>query len=67
MPAFIYRELAWAWIIIVGGGILTPGGFVCTRCGPLLTIGISVISVAIGTIGFMFGRGSSNRPGRPIG
>ncbi len=60
MPAFIYRELAWAWIIIVGGLMITPGGIVCIACGPLLTIILGVISIAIGIAGFVVGRRSSN-------
>ena len=66
MPSFIYRELAWAWIIILGIGIIiTPGGGICTVCGPLLTKIIGIISVAIGITGFVVGRGSSNpMPGR---
>jgi len=66
MPAFIYREFAWAWLIIFGGVMIIPGGIiVCIACGPLLTTVIGVISVAIGTAGFVVGRGSSNpMPGR---
>ena len=65
MPAFIYRELAWAWIIIVGGLMITPGGIECIACGPLLTRILGVISVAIGIAGFVVGRRSSNAmPGR---
>ena len=56
MPAFIYRELAWAWIIIVGGLMITPGGIECIVCGPLLTKAIGVISIAIGIAGFVAGR-----------
>jgi hypothetical protein len=58
MPAFIYRELAWAWIIIVGGLMITPGGIECIACGPLLTRILGVISVGIGIAGFVVGRRS---------
>lgn len=34
--AAIARYLAWAWVILVGGGLLiTPGGTWCIRCGSL--------------------------------
>ena len=56
MPAFIYRELAWAWIIIVGGLMITPGGIECIACGATLTRILGVISVAIGVTGFVIGR-----------
>ena len=58
MPAFIYRELAWAWIIIVGGLMITPGGIECIACGLVLTRILGVISVAIGIAGFVAGRRS---------
>ena len=56
MPTFIYRELAWAWIIIVGGLMITPGGIECIACGPLISKILGVISVAIGVAGFVLGR-----------
>ena len=58
MPAFIYRELAWAWIIIVGGLMITPGGIECIACGLLLTRILGVISVGIGIAGFVVGQRS---------
>ena len=27
------RYLAWAWMIVVGGLLITPGGVVCIACG----------------------------------
>ena len=60
MPAFIHRELAWLYLIILGGVILIPGEpLICNKCGPLL-IALGVISIVLGTIGFGFGRRSSN-------
>jgi hypothetical protein len=32
----IIRYLAWAWIIIVGGLIITPGGVWCIACGQVI-------------------------------
>lgn len=58
MPAFIYRELTWAWIIIVGGLMIIPGGIECIACGPVLTRLLGVISVALGIAGFVSGRRS---------
>jgi hypothetical protein len=43
-----YRELAWAWIIILGGLMITPGGIECIVCGFVLTKILGVISVVIG-------------------
>jgi hypothetical protein len=60
MPSFIYRELAWAWIIIVGGLMITPGGIECIACGSVLTKILGVISVAIGVTGFVFGRSQTS-------
>ncbi len=61
MPSFIYRELAWAWIIIVGGLMITPGGIECIACGFTLTKILGVISVVIGAVGFVVGRKSLAR------
>ena len=52
MSRFI-GPLAWAWIIIVGGLMITPGGIECIVCGPVVTKLIGVISVAIGVAGFV--------------
>jgi hypothetical protein len=30
------RYLAWAWIIIVGGLLITPGGVWCIACGAVI-------------------------------
>ena len=26
--------LSWAWLIIIGGLMITPGGVICIACGP---------------------------------
>lgn len=41
-------NLAWAWVIIVGGLMITPGGIECIACGRFGTIAIGVISVVLG-------------------
>ncbi len=56
MASFIYRELAWAWIIIVGGMMVTPGGLDCIACGPFLTRTLGILSIGIGIAGFVAGR-----------
>jgi hypothetical protein len=32
--ALWFRYLAWAWVILIGGLLITPGGVLCIRCGP---------------------------------
>jgi hypothetical protein len=53
--------LAWAWIIIIGGLMITPGGVICIACGPgepgylggtVIRV-LGVISVAIGLTGLI--------------
>ncbi len=56
MLTFVYRELAWAWVIIIGALIITPGGIDCTACGSVLTNILGAISIAIGVTGFVAGR-----------
>jgi hypothetical protein len=51
-----YRELAWAWLIIIGGLMITPGGIECIACGFVLTRILGVISVVIGITGFVRNR-----------
>lgn len=51
----IHRQLAWIWLIIVGGLMIYPGGVECIVCGRPLTIIIGVISVALGVAGFALG------------
>ena len=49
----IPRQLAWAWLIIIGALMIYPGGIVCIACGGILwTQIIGVISLAIGITGF---------------
>jgi murein DD-endopeptidase MepM/ murein hydrolase activator NlpD len=45
--------LAWAWIIIVGGLMVTPGGVDCIACGPIGTVILGIISITIGVAGFV--------------
>ena len=45
------RYIAWAWIIIVGGLMITPGGIECIRCGNPLSRILGVISILLGIAG----------------
>jgi hypothetical protein len=53
--------LAWAWLIIIGGLMITPGGVLCIACGPsapgyvgdtVIRI-LGVVAVALGIAGFV--------------
>jgi hypothetical protein len=48
-----FYPLAWAWIIMIGGLMIVPGGVYCIVCGPLLTNIIGAISVVIGLTGLV--------------
>ena len=56
MATFIYRELTWAWMIIVGGVMIIPDFIICIACGSLVIPILGVISVVIGITGFVLGR-----------
>jgi len=51
--------LAWVWIIIIGGLMITPGGTWCIKCGPgdpgyigdtVINV-LGIVSIAIGIVG----------------
>ena len=48
--------ITWAWIIILGGLMITPDGVFCIVCGPILTKIIGVISVLLGVAGLIVNR-----------
>ena len=48
----IHRQLAWAWLIIIGGLMIYPRGVECIVCGRPLTTILGVVSVLLGVIGF---------------
>jgi hypothetical protein len=52
MPKIII-VLAWAWIIIVGGLMITPGGISCIRCGPSLNLVLAIVSIVLGVAGLV--------------
>jgi hypothetical protein len=70
----IRGALAWAWLIVVGGLLLTPEGWVCIRCGPgaagyigdpvILVLGVgSLILGGLGLAGSLRGRNAAGLPG----
>lgn len=48
--------LTWAWVIIIGALMITPGGIECIACGASLTKVIGAISVIIGVAAFVVNR-----------
>lgn len=74
----IVRYLAWAWMIIVGGLLITPGGVWCIACGQVVTapgfIGetavrvVAVIAILLGLVGIVTeGRGQAASAGAAAG
>ena len=52
----LYRwlgPLIWAWIIIIGGLMITPGGVSCPKCGAGLTDLLGIVSIVLGVLGFV--------------
>jgi hypothetical protein len=45
--------VAWVWIIIIGGLMITPGGVECIVCGRRLTRALGVVSIALGVWGLV--------------
>ncbi len=60
MIAKVIRYVGWAWMIIVGGLMITPGGVFCLVCGPVLNNVLAVLSIVLGIAGFAFGQRSSD-------
>jgi hypothetical protein len=44
--------LAWAWIIIIGGLMITPGGVSCPKCGGWTSL-LAIVSIVLGVLGFV--------------
>lgn len=51
-----FMALAWAWLIFIGGLMITPGGIECIACGPVWTKLLGVVSVGLGVLGFVMSR-----------
>jgi hypothetical protein len=43
--------LAWAWLIVIGGWMITPGGIDCVKCGRALENVLATVSIAAGIAG----------------
>lgn len=50
-PWIPIRVLAWAWIIYLGGLMITPGGIECIQCGPWQRDMLPIVSIALGVAG----------------
>lgn len=48
----------WAWLIIIGGLMITPDGIVCIACGIFFSKLIGFVSVVLGATGFYLNRQS---------
>jgi hypothetical protein len=68
--------LAWAWEILIGGLLITPGGVFCIACGTIVqapgyigrpaTMVIGVLAIALGVVGIATaGRGRTPIAGAP--
>ena len=44
--------LAWAWLIILGALMITPGGVQCLVCGVLVTKVLGLFSIIVGISAF---------------
>ena len=52
--------LAWAWMILVGGLLITPGGVLCIKCGPsdpgylgdIFVNVLGIVAIGLGIMGF---------------
>lgn len=50
---FIAGPLTWAFVILVGGLMITPGGIIPIVTNPAVSVVVGVISIALGVIGFI--------------
>ena len=69
------RVFAWAWMILVGGLLITPGGSSCIHCGidgpgyigdPAVFV-LAGVSLALGTVGLVSAIRERNRAGQVVG
>jgi subtilisin family serine protease len=60
-PFWWVRYLAWAWLILLGGLLLSPGGTLCIKCGAqdpgyigdVIVNILGLISIALGILGLL--------------
>lgn len=62
-PTNLFRTFAWAWIIMTGVLMITPGGVYCIACGPIVSPIMGVISILIGISGLVVDRRQSSVSG----
>ena len=43
--------LAWAWLIVVGALMITPGGIDCIKCGRIIESLLALVSIGAGVAG----------------
>ena len=48
--------LAWAYVIIIGGLMITPGGIDPIVTNPAARIAVGAVAVVLGVLGFVAGR-----------
>jgi hypothetical protein len=70
-------KLAWAWEILVGVLLITPGGVFCIACGQILqtpgyigrpaTVAIGVVSIVMGLYGLATSGAASKAAGATTG
>jgi hypothetical protein len=48
-----FYALVWAWIIVIGGLMITPGGIECIICGPALSNVLGIVSMGLGVLGLV--------------
>ena len=47
----MFYVLAWAWLIVVGALMITPGGIDCIKCGRVLESILALVSIGAGVAG----------------
>jgi murein DD-endopeptidase MepM/ murein hydrolase activator NlpD len=52
----LFMVIAWAWLIFIGGLMITQGGIDCIACGPVGTRILGVVSIGLGILGFVVSR-----------
>jgi murein DD-endopeptidase MepM/ murein hydrolase activator NlpD len=59
-----FYVLAWAWIIVIGGLMITPGGIDCIKCGRVVESLLALVSIGAGVAGLAMTLATSALPRR---
>lgn len=59
-----FHVLAWAWIIVIGALMITPGGIDCIKCGRVIESILALVSIGAGVAGLAATFGSRDLPRR---